>query len=61
MAARGVLIGSRNSLYEFLGGLWQLAIDSARMRGVGDEAYLTCFDEKFSALMSWYENKIMDK
>ncbi|WIW70825.1 hypothetical protein [Anaerosinus gibii] len=61
MAARGVLIGSRNSLYEFLGGLWQLAIDSARMRGVGDEAYLTCFDEKFSALMNWYENKIMDK
>lgn len=61
MAARGMLIGSKDSLYALLGGLWQLALDSALMRGVGDEAYLTCFDEKFSALMNWYENKIMNK
>ena len=36
-------------------------VSSARMRGVGDEAYLTCFDEKFSALMNWSMNEIMDK
>lgn len=58
LAARGVLLGDSESLYQFLGALWQLAIDGLQERALGEEKYLDCFDENYAKIIGWNKDEV---